>query len=411
MATIKKPLKILYNEYHSSIPSKKISPQGGPLRFSQNFRNFFLAEGAFELSPLLFSYGDEFVKPFSRVTKVGSLSFNEIVYDSGYVRKSYKMDLSKSQLIQYFQPILEELETVFDLQKPDVVFLNGFSLANWWILYVAHKKNVPVVIQHAGIWKKEIMRGKDTFSAALRKIFYDMERDTIKWCAHHIFLNEFSKKVFMNLYSIKRQKSFASSIIPLPIELPVFTVSHKSKYNKEGIVNIGMVARWDSIKNHSALLRLAQSTIRPKNWMMHSVVAVNASRSDFAKEYVSFINIVEPMPPEKLTGFYQAMDIILLPSNFDVSPTVAAEALLVGKPVIISDQVGWVNDFIKFGLKDHIVSPKISGAALVLTIQNVVHATTTNNKKYTSLVKQIRYDHEPKRVFKQYASVFNSVVK
>ncbi|MBY0328594.1 glycosyltransferase, partial [Patescibacteria group bacterium] len=243
-----------------------------------------------------------------------------------------------------------------------------------------------------------------------RKTFYDMERDTIKWCAHHIFLNEFSKNVFIDLYTIKRQKSFASSVIPLPIELPVLTTSNKTTRNKEAAVNIGMVARWDSIKNHSALLRLAQSAIRPKNWTIHSVVAVNASRSDFAKEYVNSITIVEPMPPEKLTRFYEAMDVILLPSNFDVSPTVAAEALLVGKPVIISDQVGWVNDFITVGLKDHVISPNISGTALVNTIRDVVSAINTNSKKYATLVKQIRYDHEPKRVFTEYASVFNSVV-
>ncbi|MBY0328665.1 hypothetical protein K2Q02_01045, partial [Patescibacteria group bacterium] len=99
MARIKKTLKILYNEYHSSISSKNISPQGGPLRFSHNFRKFFLAGGAFELSPVLFSYGDGSVKPFSRVTKANGLSFNEIVYDPEYVRKSYTMDLSKSQLV------------------------------------------------------------------------------------------------------------------------------------------------------------------------------------------------------------------------------------------------------------------------------------------------------------------------
>lgn len=412
MATIKKPLKILYNEYHASIPSKNLSPQGGPLRFAQNFREFFLNGGSYELCPVIFSYANKSVEPFLRTTKTTNGIFTEVVYDSQFVRSSYKMDLTKKQLIEYFAPILQKLEEVFDTQQPDVVFLNGFSLSNWWLLYVAHKKKVPVVIQHAGIWKKEIMRSKDTFSATLRKTFYDMERDTINWCASHIFLNEFSRDVFINLYKIKKTSLFSSVVIPLPISLPVVSKTKKdTNYDETSRIAIGMVARWDSIKNHSAMLRLATSSNKPARWHMNTVVSQSASKSEFAKQYRKNVGIVEPMSPEKLTQFYESMDIVILPSNFDVSPTVAAESLLVGVPVIISDQVGWVDAFIKHGLKDHIVAPKISGTAFVDRIKTVLGDYKNNSKKYTALVSQIRKDHAPTTVFKQYATLFSSVAR
>jgi glycosyltransferase involved in cell wall biosynthesis len=403
MSHKKKTIKILYNESHSNKDTKVIA-QGGPSRFAYSFRKYFLSQKGFTLYPLLFTHQDR-TKPFIRSVPIGKSNFYELVYDRSLLSLN-KKEFTKKSLIQYLKPFIQELQEFIRTENPDVVLLNGFSITNWILLYASHLCGVPVVIQHAGIWKKEITVGKDAFSPSMRSIFYDMEKDTVRWCKHHIFLNTFSKDVFMDLYLETRKKDFSSSIVPLSIDASAVKTKKVAKtYDKKDPLNIGVVARWDNIKNHSAILRLAMSHNKPSNWQIHVVTRV-PFLSDFAKKYVKHVKICSPMSPEKLKDFYRAMDVVILPSHFDVSPTVVAESILIGTPVIISDRVGWCDEFVRFGLADNIVPREISGQKLINVIYKVMSEHKTKAKKYALFREYIQKTHRTSSVLAGYKKIF-----
>jgi len=404
-------IKVLYNESHTNY-NKKFKPQGGPSRFASGFREFFLFQEKFSLCPILFSHGDN-CKPKIKKTSTKNGIFSELVYDKKIITSVYKENITKSALIKYLKPFLDELNTFIIKEKPDVVFLNGFSLSNWMLMYSAHKIGVPIVIQHAGIWKKEVRRTKVSFSPEMKRIFYDMERDTVRWCSNHIFLNNFSKEIFSDLYKgvWNRKKQF--EIIPLPIESKIFPFKKPKVYNDESDLDIGVVARWDGIKNHRAILRLANAISKEQKWKIHTVTNISpiTSEIELAKKYTAKVNICAPMSPEKLTDFYRSMDLILMLSNFDVSPTVVAESVLAGTPVIISDQVGWKDKFVTLELSDHIVSNNVSGKKLKNVIDQLMSKQEVNINKYKNLQDYIEKNHNPVKVFRKYASVFSLISK
>jgi glycosyltransferase involved in cell wall biosynthesis len=364
-----------------------------------------LTKKEFNLIPVLFSHKDGTKEPYIRTTALDSKKFFELVYDRGAINSLHKKDITKRWLVEYLTPWIIQIEKLFNTTKPDIVFLNGFGLTNWMLLYVAHSKNVPVVIQHAGIWKKEIQRVTEAFSPAIRKIFYDLERDTARWCSMHVFLNTYSKEVFMNAYKKGLRKKIPAVVIPLPISI---AGTPKNKKNESGKVSIGAVARWDGIKNHTAILRLASSKFLPQNWSIHTVTRI-PKPSDFSKKYTKVVTIHEPMSPAKLTDFYASMDVTLLLSHFDVSPTVIAESFAAGTPVIISEKVGWQNEYKACGLEDHIVPTTVGGKTLVGVIKHVLLHQSKNISKYKNFSKYVRLTHSPKKVFGDYVSLFMSL--
>lgn len=402
---MKRKINILYNESHSNLHTQTLNPQGGPSRFSQSFRDYFLAKKEVNLIPVLFSHEDGNKKPYIRTTSQDSKEFFELVYDRNSINSFYKKNITKPHLIKHLAPWIAQLEEFFEGKKPDLIFLNGFGLTNWMLLHVAHKKNIPVAIQHAGVWKKEVQRVKEGFSPAIRKIFYDLERDTARWCAMHIFLNTYSKKVFMDAYKKALKKKIPSIVIPLPISVAAIP---KNKKNKSGKVSIGIVARWDSIKNHTAILRLASSKFLPSHWSVNAVTRIPRP-SDFSKKYTEVVTIHKPMSPELLTNFYASTDITILLSHFDVSPTVIAESFAAGTPVIISDKVGWQDEYKACGLEDHIVPTRIGGKTLVAVIKKVLSQQSKNTTKYKKFSKYVARTHSPKKVFDDYFSLFQSI--
>lgn len=406
MSNLKKPLNILFNDTINSIKSRKEVAQGGPSRFSQNFHNFFLNKEQFILNPLIVSSKKEvpFDTHFKEI-RTKDIIFNKVQFNNKIIWNALNKPITKTGFIRKIKPLIDAVSDVFDLKSPDIVFLNGFSLYNWIIMYVAKNKGVPVIIQHAGIWKKEIAIKKDRIPQFLRKIYYDMERDTIKYCDQHIFLNEFSRDEFLRIYNTKTLNNI---IVPLPI--PIIT-RRKTKNIKDisfsDHIKIGCVARWDEIKNHSAVLRLTSSPNKPKEWSVHTVVNIPNLNYKFVQKYIKFIQIQEPMNPEKLVDFYQSMDVVILPSHFDVSPTVVAESITSGTPVIISNMVGWQDEFIKNDLQDHIINTKSSGRKIVNSIKNLIQNIEDNKKKYKNLEKMIKKIHNPDNVFNKYAEIFN----
>jgi len=401
--------RILYNDSDINIKESSRHPQGGVTRFAQIFNAYFGNQEDITLIPFLFSPYNDDRDPVVRHKITSNDQYAEVSYDRSIIRALHYEELTKNQFIKRLAPIFDRIQLFMSEIKPDVIFLNGFAISNWMLMYVGHKLSIPVVIQHAGIWKVEIMSTLKSFPFKIKRNFYSLERDTVKYCSHHIFLTESSRQQFQKLYvSEKTVQKFKdhSSVIPLPVD--VKNTAKRKKLSKDGVVEIGMVARWDAIKNHTAVLKLANAKNKPLGWHIQTVSKIPNKEFDFINRYVSKIDIVTPMSPEKIVSFYKKMDITILPSHFETFGGVVVESLLAGTPVVISDKVGVVGLYDKFGLQDHIIKTNISGNKLVEVIKNIIFNQDNNEVKYERLRKYIIDNFNSESVLSKYLKLFKA---
>lgn len=136
----------------------------------------------------------------------------------------------------------------------------------------------------------------------------------------------------------------------------------------------------------------------------------NLKMTSYKREYENFIKIVKPMNPEKLKNYYSKEDIIIIPSRFDVSPTVLMESILKGKPVIISSNVGWVSDYRKLNLDKLIIKPNSSGKIIYGTINELLSNKEKYIKLFTKMQQKIIIKHNTKVVFNQYYNIFKKLL-
>lgn len=403
-------IRVIFNDAHANLPASLFIQQGGVSSFARKFTNYFKNKTtSIELVSLLFSHNSHNNKIYTKET-TGDHKYYELYYPREKITNSYKKEYTKKEYIKFLEPWLKQVKNVFEEIKPDVVFLNGFGLSNWLMLETAHRLKIPVCIQHAGIWKKELNISQKHFSSSMRKIFSGLEKEIIKKASSLIFLNEFSRDVFMSIHNIniKNKNILKTSIIPLPIDIKNFKKMHipnKKHYN------IGIVARWDGVKNHDAILRLAKY-VRKNNLPISIQVVTKWGSSkitEYKTEYVKFIEIVDPMPPDKLRNFYKSQDIIMIPSRFDVSPTVLMEAIACGKPIIISKNVGWISDFHKFNLDKLVIDPRSSGEDIYNVIKELLKNKEVYIKKFEKLQEKINKKNNVKKVFEAYYKVFKNI--
>ncbi|HMO78968.1 MAG TPA: glycosyltransferase [Candidatus Paceibacterota bacterium] len=411
-----KKIKILYNDTHQNM-----SYSHGPATFSRYFNNFFSKQKDFILMPIIFSHGNLGEESKINILNSRTKKYIEIIYDKQKISENYQKEISKKEFLSLLSPTIKLLSDYIQKEKPDIVFLNGFNLANWILLYSAYKNNIPVIVQHAGIWKQEILASKYFFSKSIMNIFFSMERDLIRFSNHHIFLNDFSRREFEKNYKSKEtieKIKTQSSIISLPISInknhffKLNNSNHKGTANN--IINIGSVARWDNIKNHEAILGLALSPLKPKNWQINVVTKIpeNNKNFDFKEKYKKHINIISPMKNSDLKNkFYKKMDLIFLPSRFDVSPTVVAESFCAGVPVLISEKVGWYDLYGQFGLHCHTFKLNSSDSKKIDIIERILLNKEKKIKSYTKFFNYLKKKHIPQKVFPQYLKLFKKYSK
>ena len=405
-------IKVLYNDSDINIKENNRHPQGGITRFAYLFKGYFDKKENVTLVPFLFSPCNNDNDPIVHHRVSSSDQYAQVSYDRSIISNLNKNFLSTSEFKKKLTPILDRIQLFISEIKPDVIFLNGFGISNWMLMYVGHKLSIPVIIQHAGVWKFEIKLTLKNSHPNIRRTFYRLERDTIKYCSHHIFLTEASRDQFQKLHISKdttKKLKEHSSVIPLSVD--VKNTAKRKKVSENGKIEIGMVARWDNIKNHTAMLKLASSKFKPDGWHVQTVTKISNKKFDFVQRYIKKIDIVTPMSHEKIISFYKKMDVTILPSHFETFGGVVIESLLAGTPAIISEHVGLVSLYEKFGLQDHIIRTNISGKGLVETIDNIISNPDNYEKKYSRLRKYIRNNFNTEAVLSKYFKLFKKYSK
>lgn len=307
------------------------------------------------------------------------------------------------------KPIQQCVELI-EQQKPDIIFLNGFGIYNWMLLKAGEATKTPVVIQHAGIWTKELLIHKKRYSTAGRKMMEKMEQDSTRLVSHEIFLNEWSKKYYHS--TIAKGAAQNCGVVPLPFDFVLFKklVAQKSAEVfafDQASVHIGIIARWDAIKNHGAILDLAKEAKRRQlPWVFHAVTAIpetdqhKRTRTAYAKH----VDIVPPLDREGISQFCKAVDLLVLPSQFDVSPTVVLEAVASSTPIVISPTVGFADAFKKHG-----------GKSWVVDFTDIARAANSIKKLLgkpmpKQLAASIKQNHNATMVFVEYLRIFKNAL-
>ncbi len=296
--------------------------------------------------------------------------------------------------------------------NPDVVLLNGYSIINWYILRAAKDLGLPVAMAHHGLWFKEMNTAGNNMSKATEKMLGEMEKDITRFADCEIFLNEYSR----NEYSKKliKVRPGRNQIIPLPYN-PLFRTKAGETLKLKGTatdkIKIGLVSRWDPVKSPQKFMALAKEAKKQKlPWEFYAVIKLKYNYKEidkFKKDFSKHVNVIPQLPQETLKSFYRQMDIMVLPSRFDTSPTVVMEAALQGKPTAISPNVGWVSEYNQVGIGEWVMDfddPKLA----VKKLSALIGAKKTVFAKF---VKHIETKHSPKNVFAAYDKLLRKLVK
>lgn len=392
-------MTILSNDYPSNLPGSTKIAHGGTSNFASAFSAHVERNGHAWVGIVR---QDSKVSRVTRIRAVGTRGNRS--YHKAYLPglRIGKL-LTKEARVRPEDFFAEELDAVSAFVRrvrPDVVFLNGYDIHAWMILRAASREGVPVVVQHAGIARIEFSLYRHLYSRAGMAMMLEMERDIVKYATTEIFLNAYSRDAFASVVAPVPARQ--ATVIPLPF-LGAFdakrSVRARSTVSREGSLTVGCVARWDRIKNHKALYAVAKEARRlGLPWAFRAVTRIPDTAFDrrFKDAYRRLIEVVDPMRQAELPKFYRSVDMMLLPSVFDVSPTVVMEAALEGRPTLISPGVGWNSEYRVCGMEKWIVD--FSDPAVV------VRRLLELGKKRppARFANMVRAKHAPAVVFERY---------
>lgn len=394
-------MRILSNDYPANLPNSEKQLKGGPARFARDFSNYALSKGH-EWVGLIHD-----AKLRTGMEELGSAPGKRFFSVRG-THASFENVFALAEypdLDAYFAEELAEIESVIDRTKPDLLFLNGYSIHAWLIQRAAQKKNLPVIIEHAGLLCREVEAYADLYHEAGIQLAKHAERDGAQQATINIFLNEFSKEVFEK--DALQGASMEATVIPLPHAGWSFPDAYARKDREERI--IGVVARWDRIKNHPGVLAFAEEAQKQGlPWRVQSVTEIPDTQKqlELKTKYREHVEVLPHMDRDAIRAFYESLDVLIVPSNFDVSPTIVMEGLARGVPSLISPNVGWVSEYRTHGMQDWIVDfADPAQAVSALAAQFARDAWP----EVGALAQYVETAHAPETVFAEYLSLFERI--
>lgn len=395
-------MKILSNDYESNLPSSKNISWGGPGNFARSFSDF-ISEKNHKYCGIIFKSSKlKNPKIAEAVRGADGRAYQKILMPAAF-RKTIAGAATLLDPVAVYRPIIDSIKKLIKETQPNVIFLNGFSDRAWSLMKAGYEAGIPIVMQHAGFLKIELDIYSDSFTNFGKKIFSDMEKEIGSLCDYEIFLNKWSRRKYSELIApVNPQKSI---VIPLP-----FSASHHrqdKRLKTAGPYHIGIIARWDGIKNHKAFLDVAiEAKKSGLPWIFHAITHIPKTKinAEFKNEYRRRVKTESPRPSTGLPAFYRQMDLMLLPSHFDVCPTVVLEAAAENLGTLISPNVGWVDCYKKNNAADWIIDFS-NPRAVIKRIKRIL------NKPFPEkLIKTMTREHNPEKIFPTYLKLFEKII-
>ena len=242
-----------------------------------------------------------------------------------------------------WEPVIEEMRAGLREESPDVALLSGTYIVPWAMSIACEREKIPIVLRYAGVLTRETENAKPK----LKRIFRQMEQSIANRADSFISPSRLCQDV-VEKEVLKRSINNAT-VIPNPVHVP--TEFRSKKVSTIDPSTIAAVGRWTHIKNFNAYFRLHQH-LRREQWPHQAYFITNYER---AKRVPRSMTRVAPMHYEQLLNFYSTLGLLIIPSYFETFCNVAAEAILSGSPVLVSEQVGFAEYLKAAGLENMVI--------------------------------------------------------
>lgn len=396
-------MHILSTDSPANVPGSPTIEQGGLARFSAQLADY-LKKSDHQYTGIIIRKAEISQPKVKTVYKRASTQFIDFAFPAELARKVRKAEQPINPSV-ILNKTIESIREQLRILKPDVVLINGMFLSPWLLLKAAYQEGIPVVQLHAGILHIEVDTYAEYYTTHAAKASKQFEKDAASLATKQIFLNSYSEDVFQK--KVKRTPKSKRCIIPLPTPFNKSSKRQTKDKKPSKTIHVGLVARWDRIKNHNAVLALAEEITAQKLAIKLHVITTILESDKLLKmkeRYRELINIHEPTDSDGILKFFRSMDIAILPSLFDVSPTVVLEAASQGVGTIISPSVGWVNHYRKTG-NSAWVGDFSKPKAIIKKIEKLAGTSLS-----TKLINLFEKEHDPEKIFKQYINLFKSLI-
>lgn len=208
------------------------------------------------------------------------------------------------------------------------------------------------------------------FSPAKTRLFLALERFTARLSDRLITISPALKDELANTYHIAPAGKF--EVVPLGLELAPFaqTPRHNGKFRARFDIPpdaplIGLVGRLVPIKNHRLFLDMARQVRRTIPTAHFAIIGDGECRADAettAREWGLSDAVIFTGWQQDLQSAYSDLDVLVISSDNEGTPTSVIQALAAGVPVV-STAVGGVPDLLHNGAYGRLAPPS-DGRAL-----------------------------------------------
>ena len=240
-----------------------------------------------------------------------------------------------------YRPIIKIIKDILKKDKPDIVFLNGTYYIPWIISIAAFELKIPIVLRYAGVYSKET----ENFKPKLKKFFNEIEKSFQKRVSHFIFPSRLSLNIVEKEIVKKDIKN--SFIVPNSFNVPENYSVFKSVERR-----IASIGRWDKIKNFKSFFKI-HKLLEKEGWKHEASFVTGNSK---IKNMPKTINKFTSMTHNELMNFYSSQGLIICPSLFETFGNVPMEAVCMGIPVLVSENMGCSEILKMAGLDNMVIS-------------------------------------------------------
>lgn len=251
------------------------------------------------------------------------------------IDKAIRTSKNLKSVEKKYRPIIKIIKDILLKDKPDIVFLNGTYYIPWLISIAAYELKIPIVLRYAGVYSKETEGAKPK----ARKFFNEMEKSFQKRVSHFIFPSRLCLDVVEKEVLNKEVKN--AFIVPNSFSIPEGEFTFKSVERR-----IAAVGRWDKIKNFGSFFDIHKILLK-EEWKHEASFVTGSSK---IKKMPKTINRLTSMTHDELMKFYSSQGLIVCPSLFETFGNVPMEAICMGVPVLVSENMGCAEILINAGL-------------------------------------------------------------
>lgn len=250
-----------------------------------------------------------------------------------------------------FIPLPLFLKDVF-LFKPDVIIINEFNLASFWVVFFKFlfKKSKILLLSESdpGLG---IGRYKEGFLKSKLRRFIVRKSDLV------LTNNELGKNYLVDLLRASPDKVIQQ---PYMTSCPNFVSKTSSKRDEVVFLYVGQLIERKGIANFLIALSLLPPDMR--NIIQVNIIGDGELRThleDMSKNLnLNFVNFKGKQAYENVSRYYQEADAFVLPTLFDYRALVGFESLHYGCAMITSIYDGARKEVVRDGGNGFIIDPK-----------------------------------------------------